>query len=127
MTPEVASAIREIAAAFPNCAVDSVDDGKGGAFVTVKDVPLLGPYEQHSSWFGFHITHAYPYADIYPFFVRYDLSRRDKKILGDALTLGMFQNQSAIQISRRSNRHNAATDTALLKLQKVIKWLTSRS
>ncbi len=127
MTPEIEWAIREIAAAFPRCALESADDGQGGAFITLKDVPITGPYEQEASWFGFRITHTYPYADIYPHFVRHDLSRRDEKPLGAALSLGTFRNQPAIQISRRSNRHNAATDTALLKLQKVIKWLTSRS
>ena len=127
MTPEVQGAIREIATAYPKCALESADDGNGGAFVTLKDVPIAGPYEQDTSWFGFHITHTYPYADIYPHFVRHDLSRRDKKALGAALSIGTFRNQPAVQISRRANRHNAATDTALLKLQKVIKWLISRS
>lgn len=125
MTPEVEEAIREIAAAFPKCPLESADDGQGGAFVTLKDVPITGPYEQPASWFGFHITHTYPYADVYPHFVRHDLSRRDKKPLGAALSVGTFQNQPAIQISRRSKRLNAATDTALLKLQKVLKWLIS--
>jgi hypothetical protein len=127
LTPEVEGAIREIAAAFPKCVLESTDDGQGGALVTLKDVSIPGPYEQEASWFGFHIAHTYPYADIYPHFVRHDLSRRDKKPLGDGLSVGTFRNQQAIQISRRSNHHNAATDTALLKLQKVIKWLTSRS
>jgi hypothetical protein len=127
MTPEVEGAIREIAAAFPKCALGSAEDGQGGAFITVEEVPIPGPYEQDVSWFGFHIIHTYPYADIYPLFVRHDLSRRDKRPLRDALSPGTFHNRPAVQISRRSNRHNASTDTALLKLQKVIKWLTSRS
>jgi hypothetical protein len=127
MTPEVQGAIHEIATAYPKCALESADDGHGGAFVTIKEVPITGPYEQEASWFGFHITHTYPYADIYPHFVRHDLNRRDKKPLGTALSIGTFRNQPAIQISRRANRHNPSTDTALLKLQKVIKWLISRS
>lgn len=125
VTPEVEEAIREIAAAFSKYVLESADDGQGGAFVTLSDVPISGPYEQDASWFGFHITHTYPYSDIYPHFVRHDLNRRDGKPLGAAFSLGTFRSQPAIQISRRSNRHNAATDTALLKLQKVIKWLTS--
>jgi hypothetical protein len=126
MTPEVAQAIREIAEAYTERAIDKVDDGQGGAFVTVKDVPLDGRYAQTTSCFSFHITHTYPYADVYPHFVRHDLSRRDGKPLGEATSLGSFRGQPAIQISRRSNRLDAATDTALLKLQKVLKWLNSR-
>ena len=126
MTPEVEGAIREIAEAYPTCALETADDGQGGAFVKVKDVPISGPYTQSTTWFGFRITHTYPYADVYPHFVRHDLSRRDGKPLGDATSVGSFQNQPAVQLSRRANRHNAATDTALLKLQKVLQWLNSR-
>jgi hypothetical protein len=87
-------------------------------------VQIDGPFEQERTWFGFRITHTYPYADVYPHFVRHDLSRRDKKALGVGLSMGNFRNRPAVQISRRSNRLDAATDTALLKLQKVIKWLS---
>lgn len=126
MTPDVEEAIRQIAEAYPACSIENVDDGEGGAFVTVKDVPLDGRYAQSTSWFGFHITHTYPYADVYPHFVRHDLSRRDGKPLGDATSIGTFRGQPAIQLSRKANRHDAATDTALFKLQKVLKWLNSR-
>ncbi len=128
MTPEVEGAIQEIMAAFPTGRVERVDDGQGGAVVTLQDVALEGDrYQQASTWVGFHITHTYPFADVYPHFVRYDLSRRDGKPLGEGTSLSSFRNQPAIQISRRSNRHNPATDTALLKLCKVLRWLISRS
>lgn len=126
MTPEVEGAVLEIAAAFPKCPLESDEDGQGGAFVMLRDVPIDGPFEQQVTWFGFHITHTYPYADVYPHFVRHDLSRRDKKPLDEGLSIGTFRNQPAIQISRRSNHLNAATDTALLKLQKVLKWLSRK-
>ena len=126
MTPEVEEAIREIAEAYPTSSLETADDGQGRAFVTVKGVPTEGPYVQNTTWFGFHITHTYPYADVYPHFVRHDLARRDAKPLADGTSMGSFRNQPAIQLSRRAKRHNAATDTALLKLQKVLKWLNSR-
>jgi hypothetical protein len=127
MTPEVEGAIQEIIEAFPDGRVDRVDDGQGGAVVTVHDAPLdAGRYQQTNTWVSFHISHTYPYADVYPHFVRHDLSRRDGKPLGDGTSLGTFRNQPAIQISRRSNRHNPATDSALLKLFKVLRWLNSR-
>jgi hypothetical protein len=126
MTPEIQSAIREIVQAYPACAIETADDPEGGAYVTVKDMVLAGPYTQDKSWIGFRITHTYPYADIYPHFIRADLSRRDGKALGEATSVGQFRGQPAIQISRRSNRHNPVTDTALIKLEKVVRWLNSR-
>ena len=126
MTPDVDEAIQQIAEAYPACSIEKVDDGEGGAFVTIKHLPLDGRYAQPTTWVGFRITHTYPYADVYPHFVRHDLSRRDGKPLGDATSVGNFRSQPAIQLSRRANRHDPATDTALLKLQKVLKWLNSR-
>jgi hypothetical protein len=127
MTPEVKTAIDEIAAAFPACQIERVEDGQGGAFVTVHGIPLdTSPYQQADTWVGFQITHTYPYADIYPHFIRHDLSRRDGKPLGEGTSAGSFRNQPAVQVSRRANRHNPATDTALLKLCKVMRWLKSR-
>jgi hypothetical protein len=127
MTPEVQAAVNEIVEAFPSCRLETAEDGQGGAIVTLHDIPLdASRFQQGNSWFGFHITHTYPYADVYPHFVRHDLSRRDGKPLGEGTSLGSFRNQAAIQISRRSNRHDPTTHTALLKLCKVIRWLNSR-
>jgi hypothetical protein len=127
MTPEVTDAIQEIQGAFPGCRVDVADDGAGGAFVTVHDIPLdEGPFAQAGIWVGFQITHTYPYCDVYPHFVCADLSRRNGAALGEGMSVGTFRGQPAIQISRRSGRHNPATDTAALKLLKVLRWLKSR-
>jgi hypothetical protein len=126
MTPEVQEAIDEIAQAYAACALEIVEDGQGGALVTLNDVSLGGPYQQSSSWIGFHITHTYPYSDVYPHFVRHDLSRSDGKPLGAATSIGSFRGGPAIQLSRSAKRHNAETDTALLKLQKVLQWLNTR-
>ena len=127
MTPEVQTALGQIAEAFIDCRLDAVEDGQGGALVTVLDVPIgEGPYQQPNTWVGFQITHTYPYADIYPHFVRHDLSRHDGKALGEGMSIGSYRNQPALQISRRSNRHDPTTDTALLKLCKVLRWLKSR-
>jgi len=127
MTPEVKSGIDEIASAYPNYRLEAAEDGQGGALVTLHDVPLVEPYRQSGTWVGFHITHTYPYADVYPHFVRHDLSRRDGKPLGEGTSIGKFGGKDAIQISRRAKRHNPTTDTALLKLSKVLRWLKSRT
>ena len=126
MTPEVTEAIKEIATAFPSCRMETVQDSQGGAFVTIHNVPLNGPYEQADTWVGFQITYTYPYCDIYPHFIRADLSRLNGSALGEGMGAGTFSGQPAIQVSRKSNRHNPATDTAAVKLLKVLRWLNSR-
>lgn len=126
MTPEVEAAVQEISVAYPDCGLETAGDEQGGAYVTVNDVPIDDRYAQGKSWIGFHVTHAYPYADVYPHFVRYDLSRRDGKPLGEGTSISAFRGRPAIQLSRRANRHNPETDTALLKLQKVLRWLNGR-
>ena len=124
LTPEVRQAIDEIAAAFPDAAVSVDADGEGGAYVFVRDVALAPIYRQRETWIGFHITYTYPAADVYPHFVREDLSRADGTPLGGGMSSpSSFRDCPAIQLSRRSNRLNPATDTAVLKLQKVLQWL----
>jgi hypothetical protein len=140
MTPEVAAAIEEIRKQFDGHAVLVGNDQHGGACVIVEGLPLGTPYAQFESWVGFHITHACPYADVYPHFVRADLSRLDKKELGEATSPGhtfpqpgvvvdkSIAPRPALQLSRRSNRRDLTTglETPLIKLLKVLQWLKSR-
>ena len=84
------------------------------------------PYVQAEIWIGFHITFQYPYADVYPHFTNADLARSNGTGLGEGFGSGSFQGRSAMQISRRSNRLNPQTDTAALKLLKVVRWMKSR-
>lgn len=123
VTPEVQAAIDEIIVVYPNTSADP--DGDGGAYVVVQDVQLGPAYQQRQTWVGFHITYNYPQADVYPHFVRADLSRVDGSSLGEGTSPGPFHGQAAIQLSRRSNQLNQAVQTALLKLQKVLQWLNS--
>ena len=121
MTPSVADAVEEIAAAYPRTDVRA--DDSGGAYVIVQAIPLSATYQQSETWIGFHIVCLYPDADVYPHFVRKDLSRVDGLSLTEGMSRGEFQGSPAIQLSRRSNRWDRARDTALLKLKKVISWL----
>lgn len=126
MQPNVIKAVDEIRAAFPAVACEVVEDGEGGAYVIVEEADLGELYEPRTSWVGFRITFQYPYADVYPHFVRHDLRRVDGRPLGEAINAGQqFQNRPAMMLSRRSTRLNPATDTALIKLQKVLKWLST--
>jgi hypothetical protein len=120
----VAKAIDEVRAANPDAEVTATPDNDGGAYVIVDPLLVGGLYTLETTWVGFRITFQYPYADVYPHFVRADLQRRDGRALGDGISPGHnFIGRPALQLSRRSNRLNPATDTAALKLAKVLQWL----
>ncbi len=124
--PEVATAIEDIRAKFTSAEVTFHEDGSGGAIVFVEPVDPGPLYQQRETWIGFRIAFQYPYADVYPHFVRGDLTRVDGSSLGEAMTTTKFEGRSAVQISRRSNRLNPDVDSAALKLEKVLAWLRSR-
>lgn len=126
-TPAVAKAIEEIRRTFEECGVEADADGSGGALVLVTGVRLGHPYAQKEVWIGFQITFQYPYADVYPHFTNAELARSDGNGLGAGFGSGAFRGQPAMQISRRSNRLNPQTDTAALKLLKVLQWMKNPS
>ncbi len=126
MVPTVAEAVDEIRTTFEDATVTVREDGEGGAFVRIEPVDPGAPYAQRETWIGFRITAQYPYADVYPLFVRADLARADGQPLGEALSGSAFEDQPAVQVSRRSNHLNPATDTAALKVLKVLAWMASR-
>ena len=123
IVPAVAKAIDEIRRTFDQCAVEAEPDGSGGAVVVVTGISMGCPYVQAAVWIGFRITYQYPYADVYPHFTNTDLARSDGGGLGGGFGRAAFRGHPAIQISRRSNRLNPETDTAALKLLKVIRWM----
>ena len=125
--PAVAKAIEEIRCTFEGCELEVEEDGSGGAIMVVRGVPLGRPYVQSEVWIGFHITFQYPYADVYPHFTDADLARSDGGGLGSGFGTASFRSQPAIQISRRSNRLNPETDTAALKLLKVVTWMKNQT
>jgi len=126
MTPEIASAIKEIEQAVPESTVSLREDAEGGVYVIVDPVDPGPRYAQRETWIGFHVTFQYPYSDVYPHFVRGDLARADGQVLGEGTSATTFEGRPAIQLSRRSNRLNPADDTAALKLIKVLKWLQAK-
>lgn len=119
----ISNALEEICSTFDSCQVESDEDGAGGVFVIVNDIPMGVPYVNTKIWLGFQITFQYPYADVYPHFTNHDLQRLDGEDLGEGFGHAKFRGQPAIQISRRSNRLNPRTDTAALKLLKVVRWM----
>lgn len=126
MVPAVERAIEQIRADFPDSPLIVREDGEGGAYVTLEDIPLGSPYRQDTTWVGFRIVHQYPYADTYPHYVCGDLARLDGRPLGDGTSTTTWEDRPAVQLSRRSNRLDASTQTAVIKLHKVLTWLQSR-
>jgi len=130
MKPAVTKAIEDIQSSFASHRVESHEDGEGGAFVRVHDLPFGDSHEPSAGWVTFHIVFTYPAADIYPHYFPAELCRRDGQKLGEAfhkqeMKLGPFIGQ-ATMVSRKSNRWNPAQDTAALKLAKVLDWGRSR-
>jgi hypothetical protein len=127
MNESVQQAVSQIKANFLDNPVEVQDDDQGGAWVLIEDLEMGDIYEPSTSWMGFRITFQYPNADVYPHYIRSDLLRKDKRPLGDGVSGGhTFMGRPALQLSRRSNRLNPATDTALLKLMKVRQWFSTR-
>jgi hypothetical protein len=136
--PGVEQALRELREGAPGT-VRHIEDGDGGAFVLVEGIDLGEHYAPSTTWVGFHITWPYPDADVYPHFI--DASVR---YVGDgptpnqhpdgnlpvAMARGNFEapgfKLTAIQVSRRSNRRDSETDTALDKLLRVIEFVGTR-
>ena len=123
MTPEVETAIAEIRELFPDLRVEVEPEPQGGAYVIVHDMVFDPRYAPSRSWIGFLIPFQYPDVDVYPHFTDAALARVDGAALESAFQKTAWRNQPVTQISRRSLRWNAATDTAALKLRKVLQWL----
>ena len=123
----VQRAIDQLRAAYREANLIVQEDGDGGAWLVLEPISIGSLYIYETTWIGFRITFQYPYADVYPHFVRGDLVRRDGRALGDGISGGQtFLGRPALQLSRRSNRLDPATDTAALKLGKVLQWLSTR-
>ena len=120
----VQAAIGEIEGTFAPSPVVVEPDGQGGARVIVEQAPLGLPYVQSVTWLGAHLPAQLPYSDVYPVFVAAELSRCDGTPLVAPITPGhSFMNRSAVQVSRRSNRVDLNTQSAAMKLQKVLHWM----
>ena len=124
MTPEIEQAVEEIRATFEGHALEVKEETQGGAYVIVAALELGSAFSPAESWVGFLITFQYPRADVYPHFVDPYLHRKDGAPLGVGFSGPIDWNgRKAIQISRKSNRLDPASDTAALKLQKVLEWV----
>lgn len=127
MNPDVERAIAEIQQAFPGNAVEIQPDPNGGAYITVQDLAIGDQYTPSKSWVGFQITFQYPHADVYPHYIDGTIRRVDGQTYGVGMQLSQsWQGRNAVMVSRRSNRWNAAVDTAATKLAKILSWVRSQ-
>jgi hypothetical protein len=138
MKEAVQKAVDELVEGLPNATVTAKDDGSGGAYVLIEDVDLGPAFEPRSSWIIFQITYVYPDSDVYPHFINPEICYVERgpvpnQHVDGNLPLAMTRGatapgfeRAAIQVSRRSNRRNALTDSALGKLLRVLEFTRSR-
>lgn len=130
MNPAIAAAIGDLARSFSDSRTSYIDDRQGGAWVLVEDVDVGPAFTPRTTWVGFVISPLYPRADVYPHFIRPDLTRTDGAPLTAPLNPGQSMpgfNRPAIMVSRRSNRWDPARDTAALKLHRVLLWFREQA
>jgi hypothetical protein len=124
MTPEIAAAVEEIKRLFAGHQVDVYSEEQGGAHIVVHDLFIGDQYAPSSNWVGFSINFQYPYSDVYPHFIDAGVKRVDGANFGGGISGPTeWQNRKVLQISRRSNHLDPTTDTAAIKLAKVVDWL----
>ncbi len=138
MKVTVVAAIKEISDARVGTDVRTKEDADGGAYVIVDGIRVGASFSPSTAWIGFHIVWAYPDADVYPHFADASLkyvganstpNQYPEGNLPSAMTRGATMpgfEVPAIQISRKSNRRNAETDSALRKLLRIIEFLRTR-
>ena len=126
MKPEVKQAVEQLRRCFGVAEVVANPEDDGGAVVTIDPIDLGPRYNPQRTWIKFAISFQYPFADIYPLFVRPDLARAHGQPHGQGITRTSFQGEPALQLSRRSNRLDPSIDTAALKVTKVIQWLQAQ-
>ena len=126
LTAAVAEAVDTVRAHFAGLLVEVTPDGAGGALVVIDGVDVGPRYLPSSTWLGFHISSAHPDSDVYPHYVGGDLVRVDGQRHGSAIQQVVWQNRGALQISRRSNHRDLAIDTAVLKAERILRWLAGQ-
>ena len=124
LTDAVNTAVAAVRAHFAGKPVEVVADGAGGATVIVDHIDLGDRYTPSTTWLGFHISAAYPHADVYPHYLG-RVVWTDGQAHGDAVQQVDWNGRAALQLSRRSNGWNPAIDNAALKAEKVIRWFTT--
>jgi hypothetical protein len=131
MKEAVERGVAEISDAYGTDHVRVVPDDQGGAWVEVADLDLGAPYLQDTTFLVCLLPFNLPAADVYPMFVRPDLTRADGPALGDGFQVtqlswpGEPQPRAVVQVSRRT-RGDFTAQTPAHKIEKVLDWIRSR-
>lgn len=127
----VTRGVEEIVRAYGRSRVRAVPDGQGGAWIEISRVPLGEPYDQGDTFLVCLLPFNLPTADVYPMFVRSDLTRTDGGAHGAGFGVTTLQwpgeatPRPVIQLSRRTAGDPSA-QTPLQKIEKVLHWLRTR-
>lgn len=124
MTPSVAAAVEDLRKVFPKTDITVLqEDGQGGVFIRLEEVDLGPAFAPSKTWVAAHLPSNLPYADVYPVFMAPGLVRTDGQPLSGPFAQVEWQNHSATQVSRRSNRMGGGSQAASVKLFKVIEFV----
>jgi hypothetical protein len=132
MKETVQAAVTPITEAYGAEKVRVVPDDQGGAWIEISDVELGDPYEQDTTFVICLLPFNLPGADVYPLFVRHDLTRHDGNGLGDGFAMtevnwpGDPQPRPVTQLSRRTRRSEFTMQTPVQKIDKVLDWVRTR-
>lgn len=127
----VRDALGTIRSAFPDFGLATHADGQGGLWVEMTGVPLGAPYAQADTFLVCLLPFTLPGSDVYPMFVRPDLSRVDGQPLGEGFQQTELSwpaeasSRKVVQVSRRT-RGSFASQTAAQKIAKVLDWIRTR-
>jgi hypothetical protein len=124
-------ALESLQSAFGSSAVCALHRDANGAWVRIEDVPLGPGFAQPTTFVIVHLSETLPFADIYPIFVRPDLSRLDGQPFAPPVTYGHTagppdKTVAVAQLSRRT-RGDASQQTAAGKVTKVLNWLRGQA
>jgi hypothetical protein len=132
MKEAVEAALANIATAYGAERIRSVPDGQGGAWIEIADVDVGDSYTQETTFVICLLPFNLPAADVYPLFVRHDLTRCDGNGLGEGFSAtsvnwpGDAEPRPATQVSRRTRGSEFAMQTPLQKIEKVLDWIRTR-
>lgn len=109
---------------FPGATTTFTPDGTGGGSVVIEPVDIGTRYAPTATWFGAHLSHALPFADVYPLFIGSNVVRKDGAAHQAPITVGhTFANRPALQVSKRTNNLLATPEGAALKFTKVLHYI----
>ncbi|KAA9105520.1 hypothetical protein [Microbacterium rhizomatis] len=129
LAEDVAEALEQLVASFPDAVVTHREDGVGGTFVKVEPLALGDRFNLRSSWIGFHLVYSYPEAQVYPHVCAPGLTLRDGTALqsGDGFQQVAWgpdgDTEPVTQLSRSSRNWDPDLDTAASKLHRILEWL----